>query len=95
MILQEHGLGLQDVYGGGVGIYTLFTGLALRLSWDIMSPGTHEREAEMIGEKKVLAIRIGRAWMESIRPCPLGDSPQPKMVLMDLTGYYCPMARAA
>ncbi len=65
------------------------------MSWDIMSPGIREREAEMIGGKKVLVMRHGRARMESIRPCPLTDSPQPKMVLMDLTGYYYLMARAA
>lgn len=49
----------------------------------------------MIRGKKVLIVRTGRALMESIRPCLPGDSPQPKMVLMDLTGYYYPMARAA
>jgi hypothetical protein len=49
----------------------------------------------MIGGKKVLVMRHGRARMESIRPCPLTDSPQPKVGLMDLTGYYYPMARAA
>lgn len=88
-------MGLQDVYGGAIDIHALSTGLALRLSWDIMSPGIHEREAEMVGGKGVLIAGTGHAWMESIRPNPLWDSPQPKIVLMDLTGYYCPMARAA
>ncbi len=49
----------------------------------------------MMEGKKVLVMRIGRAWMESIRRCPLGDPPQPKIVPLDLTGYYYPMARAA